>query len=400
MELHVKYLKLLVLGSGFLMFVASNAASQLNIELTKHAASQDGPEIRLWWPAGLGSQLEETDNLSGGAVWEAVEEVPTLEEGIFSLVRSITNPEGFFRLRLATGDFQQPMYFTATNGAERIAVGDYNNDGNMDAVATSRSGDKVSLLLGDGTGKLGEFSDFAANRTPVSISTADFNEDGKDDLVVSRDDPGMTGVTVLIAGGSGFIDPVDLTLTDPLGITQSFVGHFNEDDHVDILTWNIYRTTILFGDGMGAFPTRNVAIEREFLDPSLAVGYGIGDVNGDDHLDLVVVNAGKGPQSVLGDGMGGMTTSPQTELDDATDWALPTIETGRVYSDGETEFDDLIISALTNNIYIVKSLGDGSFESGEKIPIVDGVGDDSVISDVVSARFQQGWIYRFCSFSR
>jgi hypothetical protein len=70
------------------------------------------------------------------------------------------------------------------------------------AIANFSSGNSISVLIGNGLGSFSAASSFAVGGIPTSVSSADFNEDGKMDLVITNDAPANT-VSVLIGNGLG-----------------------------------------------------------------------------------------------------------------------------------------------------------------------------------------------------
>ncbi|MSQ83581.1 MAG: VCBS repeat-containing protein [Myxococcales bacterium] len=66
-----------------------------------------------------------------------------------------------------------------------VAVGDFNGDTHPDIAFAYKALNRVSLALGDGTGKFLVFpAQFYVNKEPVQIEAVDANGDGIDDLFV------------------------------------------------------------------------------------------------------------------------------------------------------------------------------------------------------------------------
>lgn len=80
-----------------------------------------------------------------------------------------------------------------------IVVGDLNRDGAGDVVVSDTYAQGVSVLLGDGTGSLGRFTQVSGVSNPTSIAVADFNSDRYLDIVASQYSDG----TMKFLGGTG-----------------------------------------------------------------------------------------------------------------------------------------------------------------------------------------------------
>lgn len=102
---------------------------------------------------------------------------------------------------------KQTKALGAGNLKGEIALGDFNEDGNLD-VAFPQSGLNTDLhihsrnlliFFGDGTGKLVQQPTITVGQEPHTAITADFNRDGHLDLAVSN----RTGATVSILLGDG-----------------------------------------------------------------------------------------------------------------------------------------------------------------------------------------------------
>ena len=140
--------------------------------------------------------------------------------------------------------------------------------------------------------------------------SADFNGDGKSDFAtpVLNDDNLTFSVAVVLSNGDGTFQPVRLT-ANPKGNYGDAIltGDFNQDGKPDLLlvhATNPSTFEVWLGNGDGTF---NVGGNATFSigSPSLDGGV-VADINGDKHLDLVVID-GQTPANmwtVLGNGDG------------------------------------------------------------------------------------------------
>jgi len=210
-------------------------------------------------------------------------------------------PPGFVSILLGSGDgtFQPHVDYQTAQGAEApngVAVGDFNNDGNLDlavAAGAGGGGTQVSVLLGNGDGTFQSGVNYTAGLNPAAIATADFNHDGKLDLAVVNN---IGSVSILLGKGDGTFQPhVDYgTASFPFGTVG--IGDFNEDGNLDFAVANGGSNTVsvFLGKGDGTF-------RRQF---QVNTGSGprgavVGDLNRDGRLDLVVPNLSGNTVSVL-----------------------------------------------------------------------------------------------------
>jgi uncharacterized protein (TIGR03437 family) len=93
--------------------------------------------------------------------------------------------------------------FTAGHKPAALAAADLNGDGKLDLVVGNFDSSNVSVLFGDGKGKFGEKTDYAANGPGVTgVGAGDYDGDGKVDLIAVSD-AGIGQVTIYLGGGDG-----------------------------------------------------------------------------------------------------------------------------------------------------------------------------------------------------
>jgi hypothetical protein len=198
---------------------------------------------------------------------------------------------------------------------QAVALGDFNNDGNLDMAIVNSTDNNVSILLsnGDGTftGPAGSAlpagtppgppsPTFGVGHNPLGLAVGDFNNDGKLDLaVVNQND---NTVSILLGNGDGTFQPqttVSSNGTTPVSVATA---DFNADGNLDLAVVNQTDSgcsdsngsvSVLTGDGTGAFPT----VLRHICVGILPTSVVVGDFAGFGLPDLVVVNQGGGNAS-------------------------------------------------------------------------------------------------------
>ncbi len=149
-------------------------------------------------------------------------------------------------LGTGTGSFGPATAFntrpSTPAGTWNLAIGDLNDDGIPDVVAANSftasavGAYGVSMLLGTGTGSFGTAIPlFTANPSglrPRSVAIADFNGDGKPDLVAANTSGSNTASVFLGTGGGSFAAPTNFATGS--GGHSVVVGDFNGDGKPDV----------------------------------------------------------------------------------------------------------------------------------------------------------------------
>lgn len=327
------------------------------------------------------------------------------------------------------GTFQVAGHYQTGASPASIASGDFNADGNLDLAVANSGSNSVSILLGKGDGSFAAPVDYAVGSVPISIVAGDFNHDGKLDLAIANNGDGTA--SVLLGNGSGTFRPAinsnassfyatvtsmaaadfngdgkldlvvggtaisillgngDGSFQAPVGVSGSgcsapvAVGDFNRDGKADVVTSpGAYGNPVaaLLGNGDGTFQLvpalygESCIFLGPFLPPSLAVG----DFNGDGGLDVAVTNASSNTLSViLGDfdgTFGEQRTAPGFGVF-AGGWdhyyEFGTMAAGDFKGDGNLDLavgfscPDIGCSNGSNGVSILLGQGDGTFPQGE-----------------------------------
>lgn len=181
-----------------------------------------------------------------------------------------------------------------------IKPGDVNGDGSLDFGVTSSERDAVDIFLGDGSGafKPAPGSPFIASAS-VELNThglqlVDINADGRLDIITTSNRQNSFA-TMLSDGRGGFTRGQAVTFPAGSGRYSFAFGDLDGDGHTDVAIVNNDsgfmptpgRVVMLRGDGRGAF--KNFA---ETPAPAGARYATLGDVNGDGRLDIVLTCGG------------------------------------------------------------------------------------------------------------
>jgi len=222
---------------------------------------------------------------------------------------------------LSTGDGRFRTVVTSATNHATVMAGDFNNDGKSDAVgitpghgighgSSSVVHSQLYFYAGNGDGT------FAGSPTPIDVGvvqassgvTADFNKDGKLDLLLPFVDTysNTTGIVLLLGNGDGtFRAPVtvDSYSFDPA--TQSprpsiLVGDFNGDGKLGFAFNGVYY----LGHGDATF-TRPGQSSNSFANVVL-----LADLNGDGKPDIVRQDTQGQFKIYAGNGDGTFQSSP------------------------------------------------------------------------------------------
>jgi hypothetical protein len=290
------------------------------------------------------------------------------------------------------GTFQASTQFPSSGNTSAVAVADVNADGKLDILAAvpcpnnNCSGTALEVLLGNGDGTFQAPPAYQSDGSQtLSVATADFDADGKPDLVVanncaSNNNCGNGSVGVLLGKGDGTLQPAVSYSSGGLYPRALAVGDFNGDGRPDIVVVNLCGTggcqngslSVLLGNGDGTLQSPITSATGGASSWDVVVG----DFNGDRKLDIAVTNhcADNTCQTssvsvLLGNGDGTFQTPVVYAL---TGRAQPSIAIADFDGDGKL---DLAVSNYCQStssclgvVSILKGNGDGTFQTSQTYP--------------------------------
>ncbi len=291
------------------------------------------------------------------------------------------------------------VYRLPNNTPSALLVEDFDGDGKPDLVVGSRSYDKtLAFFPNNGNGTFGARQDYDLGYFD-HFSLGDVNGDGRPDLILSGDGYPGNGVSVLLNQGDGtFGERLNYPITDRY-IIQLLIQDLNGDGKPDLIVTDSGYIYTLLNRGGGVFDAPrafctygnsilvpcdvnsdgkpDVAVLHSFLDKiTLFTGNGDGnlntittypagtsptslvasDVNGDEILDLVVLNYRDTVNVLLG--------KPDGSFEPKTTYSVPharafSIQFGDLNGDGKP---DLVLSDFgSTSVTVLLNGGDGTF---------------------------------------
>lgn len=219
---------------------------------------------------------------------------------------------------------------------------------------------------------------------------ADLNGDGREDFVYPAENG--AGFNVQLSTGDGtYAPPANYTLPSGLTVSDLTVADFNGDGKADVLAFGTagssqYTIYLYLNNGSGAF-----TLGKSYTPPvinSLEAGVVAADFNHDGHMDFAWVQYPY-VNVWLGDGNGGFTTGPSTQIQNAGPLMLGDF-------DGDAHADLAIADNVNyQTVQILYGDGTGAFpdtktidlpQGSHSLPNVSDVNSDGK-SDIVAATF-------------
>jgi hypothetical protein len=197
-----------------------------------------------------------------------------------------------------TGDFGPPIDYRTSGGSgpaaswsSSLALGDIDGDGSLDVVTANPLSGDLSILRNNGDGRFGSVQRVSVvlpeldgtSQSPYSVMLLDADGDGDLDLAAGKH--GSQDLTVVQNDAGAFTQAASHPITGP-ALAVGLAADFDGDGRPDVVTTQEFSgLSMSLNDGSGGFPWA-VDLRLMWVPTHLSAG----DLDGDGDLDLAATD--------------------------------------------------------------------------------------------------------------
>lgn len=278
---------------------------------------------------------------------------------------------------LGGGNFGAPASYPGPADALDIGMGDFDNDGNLDIVASGYDG--IEILYGNGAGQFTPQFLAGGNIEPHYLAVGNLNGDSIPDVLIDGSQP-----RVFLGANGGVVQSVNITAG-----SRPAIGDINNDGRADLVYSTPFTLFASLNQGNLVFsPPQLVA-------PGFAKFSALADLNSDGNLDVAYTGALGVVSVALGSGDG--TFAAPTSYPATNGGGQVFVSIGDL--NGDTRPDLVVHSESDFDAVFLLNTGGGAFAPQQHFAVqgpynravfadVDGNAD----LDVVFARYHGGVI--------
>ena len=285
------------------------------------------------------------------------------------------------------GSYADSSQALGNNGSKKVALGDIDSDGDLDAWVANTGGQPNRLWINDGNGNFTDSGQSLGNSESEDVALGDLDGDGDLDAWVANSGTSSfipNSVWINQGGVQGGTPGIFTDSGQALGSSSSLnvaLGDLDGDGDLDAWVANRFNqpNRVWINDGFGNFTA------PIFLGVGNSSSYGValGDLDGDGDLDAWVANSNQPNRVWLNDGLGIFIDSGQN-LGNSQSWSVALGDL-----DGDGDLDAWVANGSDpNRMWINDGLGNYTFGqvlgSSNSIPAalgdLDGDGDLDVWS--------------------
>ncbi len=269
-----------------------------------------------------------------------------------------------------SGPYRRAKSVAVGQAPGSLALADFDADGKLDLVAANSKDDTISVFRGTGDGSFQSTATLTTGAEPRSVTTGDLDGDGDMDIAVAN----LTGNTLSV-----FMNPGDGAFTTALelatgaGPSHVVARDLNQDSRADLLVPNAddNNLSVFLADAQGGFAPRT-----DFPAGTNPVRLTLVDLDADGALDAVTATRVVPPTVavMLGDGAGAFGTVAKYKASDRPGLVFPiaplAITSGDVNGDGHSDVvvGNRGLDVLDGEVWLLAGDGSGTLAGPTEIP--------------------------------